>query len=368
MRARPPFISPNILIIAAQICGDDSMTDKTGILLINLGTPDEATKPDVRRYLLEFLTDWRVIDKPWLTRQLLVRGIIVPFRTANSTELYQRLWTEKGSPLKFYGDQLVAELEKLVGPDVPVALGMRYQKPSILSALDQLLAQDVSHLIVFPLFPHYASASTGSAHQELLECLYERQVIPSLTLIQDYYAHPAFLDVIIAHSQAFDLDSYDHILFSYHGLPESQLIKADAHAHCLQSPDCCQSISLTNRSCYSAQSYATTSALVQRLQLPPDRYTTCFQSRLGKDPWMQPYTSEILKERAAKGDKRLLVFSPAFTADCLETIVEVGYEYSEEFKELGGETIDLVPSLNDDPQWAKAILQIISERTPLPLP
>ena len=339
------------------------MQHKTGILLINLGTPDQPSKPAVRRYLNQFLTDGRVIDYPWLSRQLLVRGIIVPFRTGNSTELYQRLWTEDGSPLKHYGEKVRDGLQLLVGDDVPVVLGMRYQNPSIGSALELLWRENISDLIVFPLFPQYASASTGSAFEEVMMEVSKRQVIPSITFIQDYYDHPDFLQIIVDHSKAFPLEEYDHILFSYHGLPQRQLVKADDNAHCLQSAECCQSLGLHNRHCYSAQSYATTSALARMLNLTPDRYTTCFQSRLGKDPWTQPYTSEVLKERAGMGDKNLLVFSPAFVADCLETTVEVGYEYQEEFSELGGEKLDLVPSLNDDPNWIRAILNIIEERS-----
>ncbi len=340
-----------------------AQTVKTGILLINLGTPDGPTKPDVRRYLTQFLTDGRVIDFPWLKRQLLVRGIIVPFRTGNSTELYERLWTDEGSPLKFYGERVRDGLQKLVGPDVPVSLGMRYQNPSIGKALELLIKEDITELIIFPLFPHYASASTGSAFEEVIREVARQQVIPSMSFIQDYYDHEDFLQVIVDHSSRFDLDAYDHILFSYHGLPQRQLVKADNRHHCLQSEDCCQSLGLHNRHCYSAQSYATTFALARKLGLTPDRYTTCFQSRLGRDPWTQPYTSEVLKQRAKKGDKNILVYSPAFTADCLETTVEVGFEYQQEFSALGGEKLDLVPSLNDDPKWIEAILNIIEQRT-----
>ncbi len=338
-------------------------TDKTGILLINLGTPDAPNKSDVRRYLTQFLTDERVIDFPWMKRQLLVRGIIVPFRTANSTKLYQELWTNHGSPLLYYGERLRDGIQDRVGTEVPVALGMRYQNPSIAEALDTLWKQDVTNLIVFPLFPHYASASTGSAFEVVLREVAKRQVIPSLSFIQDYYDHEDFLQVIVNHSKDFDLNSYDHILFSYHGLPQRQLVKADDHQHCLKAKDCCQAIGLHNRHCYSAQSYATTQALARKLSLEPDQYTTCFQSRLGKDPWTQPYTSAVLKQRASQGDKRMLVFSPAFVADCLETTIEVGVEYQQEFEAMGGEKLDLVPSLNDDPLWMDAVLKIIEERT-----
>lgn len=338
---------------------------KPGILLINLGTPDKPERRDVNRYLLQFLTDGRVIDLPWLSRQLLVRGIIVPLRAGNSTKLYRQLWTENGSPLKFYGERVTKMLRELGKNQYPVALGMRYQKPSIEEAIDELLEQGVDEMVVFPMFPQYASATTGSAFEAVMQVLMRRQVIPSLHFIEDYYDHPGMIEVFASHALEFDLSQYDHILFSYHGLPQRQLIKADPGHHCLQSDDCCAQMSKCNRHCYSAQCHATTLALVKKLGLPEGSYTTCFQSRLGKDPWAQPYTSQILEQRAAKGDKRLLVFSPAFVADCLETIIEVGTEYKEEFLALGGEKIDLVPSLNDDPRWVETIWDIVRERVKL---
>jgi ferrochelatase len=339
---------------------------KPGILLINLGTPDAPKRKDVNRYLLQFLTDGRVIDIPWLQRQLLVRGIIVPLRAGNSTRLYQELWSKDGSPLKFYGERLCQGVAAELDGRVPVSLGMRYQNPSIESALDQLLDQGVNEVIVFPLFPHYASASTGSAFEEVMRVVMSKQIIPSLYFVQDYFEHDAFLDVFVAHCQSFDLDAYDHMLFSYHGLPQRQLVKADNHSHCLKNKQCCQVLGSNNRDCYSAQSHATTRKLAAKLGLKVGRYSTCFQSRLGKEPWTQPYTSQVLKERAQAGDRRILVISPSFVADCLETIVEVGVEYQEEFVGLGGEKLDLVPSLNDDPAWVRAILSIIKDRVNLP--
>ena len=337
---------------------------RPGILLINLGTPDAPNRKDVNRYLLQFLTDGRVIDLPWVKRQLLVRGIIVPLRAKNSTKLYRQLWTEHGSPLKYYGERLADDLATML--KMPVALAMRYQNPSIEDAFESLMASDVNEVIVFPLFPHYASASTGSAFEEVMRIIMRRQVIPSLAFIQDYFDHPAFIDVVVDHCRDFTLSDYHHIIFSYHGLPQRQLVKADDHHHCLQHADCCHRIDPTNRHCYSAQSHQTSRVLATRLGLSPDQYSTCFQSRLGKDPWTQPYTSTILQERAALGDKRILVISPSFVADCLETIVEVGVEYQEEFVALGGEKLDLVPSLNDDPKWTQAIISIIRERVNLP--
>lgn len=340
------------------------MTDyrKYGILVVNLGTPDAPTKKDVSRYLNQFLTDGRVIDIPWLSRQLLVRGVIVPRRSGNSTKLYRELWTDKGSPLKFYGEQVVALLQKKVGEDVSVVLAMRYQNPSIREGVDALLSDGVTDLIIFPMFPQYASATTGSVFEEVMSVLSEQQVIPSLTFIQDYFNHPAFQDVIVRRVREYDLAKYDHVLFTYHGLPQRQLIKADQGNHCLQDADCCQNMGSHNRNCYSAQCHATTRALAGLLGIKPTHYTTCFQSRLGKDPWIMPYTSDVLEDRAKQGDKHILVISPSFVADCLETTIEVEVEYQEEFVALGGEKLDLVPSLNDDARWVDAMLTIITER------
>ncbi len=341
-----------------------SVTTK-GLLLINLGTPDSPQRRDVARYLNQFLTDGRVIDIPWLRRQLLVRGIIVPFRTGNSTKLYQELWTEKGSPLKYYGEQLLAKVRTLLSEEWSVALAMRYQNPSIEEGIEYLLSQGADHLVIFPLFPQYASATTGSAHDEVFRVLRKRDVIPSITMIKDYFDHPGFIESFVQIAGNYDLETYDHVLFSYHGLPQRQLVKADPGNHCLQSAYCCQSIQSRNRHCYSAQCYATTAAIVDQLNLSPHQYTTCFQSRLGKAIWTKPYTSDVIHHRAEQGDKRILVFCPAFVADCLETTIEIGVEYQEEFENAGGKSLDLVPSLNAGDRWSKAILEIIRDKSNL---
>lgn len=332
---------------------------KKGVLLVNLGTPDAPTRGAVYRYLKQFLLDRRVIDIPWIARQLLVRGIIAPFRSGQSAKLYQLLWTENGSPLKYYGELLTKGVQQRLGEDFQVVLGMRYQSPSIESALQKLFDAQVSEIIVVPLFPQYAGASTGSAHEEVLRIVRKRESIPNLKMINSFYDEPGMIKVFADNARKFDIDQYDHILFSYHGLPQRQLRKADDCNHCLQKEDCCQTISIANQFCYSAQCHATTRALVAELGLTPESYSTCFQSRLGSDPWVQPYTTDILEEQAKKGAKKLLVFSPAFVADCLETVVEISDEYQEEFEEMGGEKVDLVPSLNDDPRWMDTVAEMI---------
>ena len=333
---------------------------KKGVLLVNLGTPDDPSRNSVWRYLGQFLMDPRVIDIPFIPRLLLVRGIIAPFRSGSSAKLYKQLWTPEGSPLKVYGVQVAEGLQQQLGDEYIVELGMRYQNPSIESALKKLLAQQVSEIIVFPMFPQYASASTGSVHDEVMRLLRKEQAIPNVRMINSFYDFEPMIDIFAENARQFDIESYDHILFSFHGLPQRQLRKADSCNHCLQSADCCATVSEKNQFCYSAQCHATAKAIAAKLNLDPSRYTTCYQSRLGSDPWVQPYTIKVLEELAKKGAKRLLVFSPAFVADCLETIVEISTEYQEEFHEMGGEKVDLVPSLNSNPKWIAAIKAMVT--------
>lgn len=333
---------------------------KKGVLLVNLGTPDDPGRGAVYRYLKQFLLDPRVIDYPWLARNFIVRGIIAPFRSGRSSKLYKMLWTEEGSPLKVYGERVAEGVQQLLGEEYVVELAMRYQNPSIESAIKNLLRMQVSEIIVFPMFPQYASATTGSIHEEVMRVLAKQETIPNVKLINSYYDNEAMIGIFADNARQFDLDSYGHIIFSYHGLPQRQLRKGDpSGSHCLKKENCCQSIGLANQFCYSAQCHATTRAIAEKLELRPERYTTSFQSRLGPELWVQPYTIKTIEQLAEKGAKRLLVFSPAFVADCLETIIEIGTEYQEEFERMGGEKVDLVPSLNDDPRWVGAVAEMV---------
>lgn len=332
---------------------------KTGLLVVNLGTPDAPTRGAVYRYLKQFLLDPRVIDINPLARNLLVRGIIAPFRSGKSAAAYRQLWTAGGSPLKFYGERLVAQLRDLLGPAFAVELGMRYQNPSLESALEKLLAAQVGKIIVFPLFPQYASATTGSVHEAVMRILAKKQAIPAVQLINSYADYAPMVRLFAEKARRFNPAQYDQVLFSYHGLPQRQLRKTDACNHCLQSPGCCQTLTQVNQFCYSAQCHATTRAIAAELGLPPEKYTLCFQSRLGRDPWTQPYTVQVIENLAKKGVKRILALCPAFTADCLETTIEIGKEYREDFLKWGGERLDLVESLNDDPVWAEAVAALV---------
>lgn len=323
-----------------------------GVLLVNLGTPDSPDRRDVRRYLNEFLTDGRVIDLPWLPRQLLVRGMIVPKRYRESARNYEEIWTERGSPLIVYGRKVAARLQETLGEDYTVELAMRYQNPSIASALEAL--RDSEEIIVLPLFPQYASATTGSIHQRVLEIVSKWQVIPPLRLISSYPTQERMIATYADLAFRFNPKSYDHILMSFHGLPERHIRKADCHNWCLKE-NCCARLGHKNRNCYSAQCHATARAIAAKLDLTPDDYTVCFQSRLGRDPWLKPYLSEILKSC----EKRILVLCPAFVADCVETLHEIGVEYTDTFLATGGEELTLVPSLNDEPEWILCLRDLV---------
>lgn len=332
-----------------------------GVLLVNLGTPDSYHPLDVFRYLNEFLTDQRVIDFPWLKRQFLVRGLIVPFRYRQSAQQYKELWTEEGSPLLIHSRAVQKKLQASLGSQFHVSLAMRYQNPSIASALEELQQLQLKEIIILPLFPQYASATTGSVHQKVMHVIQHWPVIPALSFINSYPDHPAFIRALVEKGQEYPIESYDHILFSFHGLPERQIRKIDAQHHCF-SQTCCHTLTQHNQFCYKAQCYATSRALAHQLNLSPSRYTICFQSRLGKDPWIQPYTSNVVAQCAKQGYKRLLVFCPAFVCDCLETIYEINQEYGKDFRHLGGEHLQLVEGLNSHPAWISALTSLILER------
>ena len=333
---------------------------KKGVLLVNLGTPNSYQVGDVRTYLKEFLLDERVIDIHPIPRNLLVRGIIGPFRAPKSAKTYQKIWTDEGSPLLVYSNRMKTSLQQLLGDEYVVALAMRYQQPSIEMGLDSLRRQQVSSITILPLFPQYASATTGSIHQRVMEIVSRWQSIPAINFVNSFYREPKMIETFANNGKAFNIDSYDHILFSYHGLPERQLCKADdSQQHCLKKENCCEHLVPNNQFCYGAQCFATSQAIAQELGIEKEKYSICFQSRLGRAAWLKPYTSKVIEQLAQQGKKRVLVFCPAFVADCLETIFEIGEEYAEEFKAKGGETLTLVPSLNDHSLWIEALRDII---------
>lgn len=332
-------------------------TPKKGILLVNLGTPDHPKVQDVRSYLDEFLMDGRVMDLPYLRRALLVKGIIVPFRAGNSTKLYSEIWDDRtGSPLMYYSLMQQQLLQKALGGEYHVELAMRYQNPSIARALENMKRMHLESIRVIPLFPQYASATTGSIIEEVMRVMRTWHAFPAISFVNDFYEDELMVEAFVENAGPFLSGSFDHVLFSYHGLPVRQLYDVDhSGSHDCTKAGCRERINPENRLCYLAQCYATTRALASKTGLETADYTVCFQSRLGKTPWIQPYTSDVLKTLADQGKKKLLVFCPAFVADCLETIHEIGIEYDEEFKEMGGEKVQLVPSLNKHPKWIDSL-------------
>ena len=336
---------------------------KTGVLLINLGTPDSPSTRDVRRYLTQFLNDPRVIDISPAGRFILVNGIIVPFRASKSAKLYRKIWTSEGSPLLSNSIRQKELLQKALGDNFIVELGMRYRNPSLEEALDQLRKAQVSSIIMLPLYPQYASSSTGSSVEEAIRVLKKWEVTPSLRIVSKFYDHPGFIDACVDRAKKYNIDDYDHVIFSYHGLPERHIMKGAAHygANTCILGSCCDTITKNNQYCYRASCFETTRQLVKRLNIPEGKYSTTFQSRLD-DKWIKPNSDKVIGEKAKEGKKKMLVFSPAFVADCLETIYEIGTEYQEIFEKHGGEKIQLVESLNDSPVWIEALKRMVLEQ------
>jgi len=327
---------------------------KTGILLVNLGTPDSPSVPDVRKYLREFLSDPRVIDTGPIARWLLVNFIIAPIRAPRSAKLYEKIWTEFGSPLLLYSTRQEYMLAEKLGNDFQVELAMRYQSPSIESALEKFKKPVFKKIKVVPLFPQYASASTGSVHEKVMSIVSQWPVVPEIEFVNSYCDDERFINAFSVTGKKHEPGNYDHVLFSFHGLPERQIKKADVHNHCLKE-NCCASLNEKNAFCYRAQCYETARLIARKLELADGNYTVCFQSRLGKTPWIKPYSDQVIEELAKQGKKKLLVFSPAFTSDCLETLYEIAEEYDVLFKKFGGEKVQLVESLNDHPLWIEAL-------------
>jgi protoporphyrin/coproporphyrin ferrochelatase len=337
---------------------------KTGILLINLGTPDSPSTSNVRTYLTEFLNDRRVIDINAIGRFLLVNGIIIPFRAPKSSKLYKEIWTDDGSPIMIYSKGITEKVRNLLDKDkYEVALAMRYRKPSIPEALEQMRKAMVSKIVVLPLYPQYASSSTGSTIEKVMDTIKSWEIIPEMHILNHFYDNEQIINGYVENAQQYNLKDYDHVLFSYHGLPERQIIKGSKHYgnDICELGKCCDTINLRNQFCYRANCAQTTRSIVEKLGIDKAQYTMTFQSRLGKTPWVKPYTDKVLESLAKQGKKKILVFSPAFVADCLETINEISVEYQEMFKEWGGEKLQLVESLNTSDGFAKAIVEMTTK-------
>lgn len=332
----------------------------TGVLLLNLGTPDSPKVGDVRRYLTQFLNDPRVIDIPWLPRKLLVNGIIVPFRAPKSAKIYKELWDRSGgeSPLLTYGNELMSKMQAGFPEDmVRFHLAMRYGNPSMPDVLKEIYKRRYDELIIVPLYPHYASATNGSTVEEVFRIMKNWYVMPEIRITGQFYYRDEFIFSFAENARKFDLDSYDHFLFSYHGLPERQVDKVYDEGLC-KDKHCETEVNAENKMCYKATCFETTRRLVAELGLPEDKVTTAFQSRLDKK-WIEPFSDKVVEELAKSGAKRILVFSPAFVADCLETLIEIEDEYLEIFHEHGGKDLHLVPSLNAEDHWVEGLKKII---------
>jgi ferrochelatase len=332
----------------------------TGVLLINLGTPSEPSTRAVRRYLREFLSDPRVIDIPTPLRWLLLNAIILPTRPRKSAAAYRKVWRDdEGSPLAHFS-RLQEHALQVALPQHKVLLAMRYGEPSLAGALAQFARAGIDDIVVVPLYPQYASASTGSSLEKLFDLVAPQVAVPRLRVLPEFYDDSGFITAFAAVASPLLAEfKPDHVLLSYHGLPERQVKATDATgSHCLATADCCDRIVPANRRCYRAQCYATSRAIAARLGLA--NVSTSFQSRLGRTPWIKPYSDLVLRELAARGVKRLAVLCPSFVADCLETLEEVAIRGAEDFKAAGGERLLLVPSLNDHPRWIEALAHMVT--------
>lgn len=331
-----------------------------GVLLLNLGTPDAPTTPDVRRYLREFLSDPFVIDIPPIARWLLVNGIIAPFRSPKSAKAYQQIWTDRGSPLLFHTRDLAEKVQKDLGHEYSVKMAMRYGKPSIAEALREFKLESVNEIVALPLYPQYALSSTESSIAEIRRQAALLKEAPRVRLLPPFYGDLGFIRAFstIGKESLANFNA-DHVLFSFHGLPERHLTKLHPD-FCLKADyACCSLLTAENRNCYRAQSVCTARLIAKELNLAPERMTISFQSRLGRTPWIRPFTDLVIPELAKKSVKRLAVFCPSFVADCLETLEEIQIRALELFKENGGEELRLIPSLNSRPEWVGAVSSMI---------
>jgi protoporphyrin/coproporphyrin ferrochelatase len=338
---------------------------RQGLILLNLGTPDAPTVPAVRRYLREFLSDPRVLDINPVGRAALLNLVILPRRPAQSAAAYRKIWhAERGSPLLFHSQDLAGQVGDKLGPDWHVELAMRYGSPSIPDALDRLRRAGAERLVVFPLFPQYASSSAGSGLESVYRQVASRWNVPSVSVVPPFYDHPGFIAAFAAVGAPVLADRKpEHVLFSFHGLPERHMHKSDESGrHCLAKDDCCDRVDGVNRNCYRAQCFATARALASALGLAPERWTVTFQSRMGRTPWIRPYTDLVIPELAGRGVRRLAIFCPAFVADCLETLEEIGIRAREQFIGAGGEELTLVPSLNSSPAWVDTVVALSRQR------
>lgn len=333
---------------------------KKGVLLMNLGSPDSTKVADVRTYLREFLMDPRVLDAPWPIRFGVVHFAILPSRPRQSAEAYRSIWLPEGSPLIATSRKVVADLQPRLS--VPVKLAMRYRHPSVPDALRELVREGVEDLLLIPLFPHYAMSSYETAVEHVHG--HFRRLIPkgTLTVQPPYFDRPDYIDALCEVTREYTSRDYDHFLFSFHGIPERHIKKSDPTGnHCLASPDCCEGHHPAHQTCYRAQCLKTMHAMVAKLEIPAQKYSFAFQSRLGRDPWLKPATDEEIIRFANQGIQNLLIICPAFVTDCLETLEEIGIRGRESFQHAGGRSLTRIPCLNDHPAWLDCLHAMVRE-------
>lgn len=331
---------------------------KKAVLLVNLGSPDSPSVPDVRRYLREFLMDGRVLDVPWPVRFCIVHFAILPSRPKASAHAYQSIWTRAGSPLVVTSRNVQRQLQQRV--EVPVELAMRYQNPSIPNAVKRLASQGVDELLLIPLFPHYAMSSYETAVERVREVAARRAPAMRIVVQPPYYEDADYIAALVGSAQDYLAEPYDHLLFSFHGVPERQIRKSDVTGHhCLKAPNCCETPSPAHAFCYRAQCFKTVAAFNRAAGIPAGKSSVAFQSRLGRDPWLTPYTDQQVAALARGGVKRLRVICPAFVSDCLETIEEIGMRGKETFLEAGGKDFKMIPCLNEHPLWIAALERMV---------
>lgn len=335
-------------------------TQKTAVLLMNVGSPDKPTVPAVRRYLTEFLNDKRVIDLPFLLRKFLVNLIIIPFRVKNSTKLYQQLWTAKGSPLIYLSNNLREKLQEKLPNNTDVYVGMRYGNPNFKKALSEIKAKKYQKIVLFPLFPQHAMSTTETSFVAAEKAIKKMKIGADICKVGQFYNHPKFIDAFAAQASKHDVSGYDHVLFSYHGLPNRQLEKCHPGIK-VTACNCAESMPAHGTHCYRATCYQTSRLIAARLNLKATDYSVAFQSRLSNN-WLTPFTDAVLNEKLTQGKKKILVLAPSFVTDCLETTLEIGVEYAEEFERKGGH-LQLVESLNTEDVWIEALAEIINTNT-----
>ena len=332
-----------------------------GVLLVNLGSPDSPNPKDVKKYLGEFLMDERVIDVPKWARTLLVKGIILNTRPKASAKAYKKIWWEEGSPLIVLSERLKEKLQKEI--DLPLALAMRYGSMSIKKGLKELNDKGVTEVFMIPLYPQFAMATTETIL--VLADQLQKEFFPKITLesLPPFYNNLEYIKIlsesIKSHLRGKD---YEHLLFSYHGIPERHIRKSDiTKSHCKIDKSCCNTPSEAHAYCYKHQCVEVTRLVGEYLKLEPETFSTSFQSRLGFDPWLRPYTDRTIERLGKEGIKNMAIATPAFVSDCLETLEEIAMEGEEIFHEAGGDNFTTIPCLNDDPQWVSLLVKWIRE-------